>query len=426
MSIFNIFAIMIVLAASFSYINHRYLKLPSTIGVMIISLVASVLMVVIGSLFPIVVLDEDATTFIKNIDFNEILMNVMLCFMLFAGALHIDVKTMAEEKVSVLVFSTVGVLVSTFIVGTLFYYASALIGIEISYIYCLLFGSLISPTDPIAVLAILKKAKIPKKLEVKIAGESLFNDGVAVVIFISLFEIASKGDSAFNFTDISLLFVREAVGGVILGIAAGYLGYYLLKSIDSYGVEVLITIALVTGGYALAYKLHISGALAVVVMGLMMSEKGRTQAMSDITREYIDKFWEMVDEILNIILFVLIGFEILVIQFNQQYLMAGVMAVFIVLLARLISVGLPIQLMHLRKKTIPHTITMLTWGGLRGGISVALALSLHPTMHRDFIVATTYFVVVFSIVVQGLSIGALVKKLNLSDDSETNNRSSGH
>jgi CPA1 family monovalent cation:H+ antiporter len=414
MILFKIFAIIIVLAALFSYVNHRYLKLPSTIGVMIISLSMSVVMVLLGYVSDIFTLDETATEFIKKINFNEILMNIMLCFMLFAGALHIDVKTMAEEKTPVLLFSTVGVLLSTFLVGTLLYYSLPLLSIQLDYIYCLLFGSLISPTDPIAVLAILKEAKIPKKLEVKIAGESLFNDGVAVVVFLSILEIALKGTDAIQPSAITLLFVQEAVGGVLIGLVLGYVGFYLLKSIDAYSVEVLITIALVTGTYALSYQLHVSGALAVVVMGLLMSDKGE-HAMSDITREYVDKFWEMIDEILNIILFVLIGFEILVIDFTQQYVVAGIAAVFIVLLARLIAVALPIKLINLKQKTELKTVAMLTWGGLRGGISVALALSLPISPQKDLIVSITYFVVVFSIIVQGLSIGRLVKKLNFGN-----------
>jgi len=412
MDLFQAFTVLIVLSALFGYINVRYFKLPTTIGIMSIALVISLLLVLVGNFIPIV--SEESVNLIRTIDFSKVLMEVMLSFLLFAGALHVDTETLSKERVPVMIFATLGVTLSTFLVGILSYYCLPLLGMPTDFIYCLLFGALISPTDPIAVLAILKKAKVPKNLEVKITGESLFNDGVAVVIFLSIYQIAEKGLDKFGAGDIAFLFLEEALGGIVLGLVLGFVGYHLLKSINAYSVEVIITLAMVMGGYALASAIHFSGPLAVVVTGLIMSERGRLRAMSDVTREYTDKFWEMIDEILNAVLFLLIGLEVLAISYNTSYLMFGILSIGLVLLSRLISVGLPIKLMKLRRDFIPNTIVVLTWGGLRGGISVALALSLSSEMPRDLIVTATYVVVVFSIIVQGLSIGSLVKRLGLS------------
>ncbi|MCC5944897.1 MAG: sodium:proton antiporter [Bernardetiaceae bacterium] len=407
MGFFNALAILISLAAIFGYINHRFLKLPSTIGVMLISLILSLLIVASGEFAP--ELFKGAKDAVIAVDFSDFLMEVMLSFLLFAGALHVDIKTLAAERNPIIFFSTIGVVLSTFLIGTIMYFVFSMLGIGIDYIYCLIFGSLISPTDPIAVLAILKQAGVPKNLEVKITGESLFNDGVAVVVFISLFGIAQKGIENVTAADVAILFAQEAVGGILLGFAIGYVGYYLMKSIDAYIVEVLISLAVVMGGYAFATYMHMSGPLSVVVAGLIIGTQGRNIAMSDLTREYLDKFWEMIDEVLNAILFVLIGLEVLVITFEMTYLVAGLIAIVVALAVRLIAVGLPISLMKLRREFVPNTIMIMTWGGLRGGISVALALSLTAAMPRDLIVTVTYVVVIFSIVVQGLSIGKLVK-----------------
>ena len=416
MDLFNAFTILIVLSAAFGYINHRYLKLPTTIGLMLISLVMSLAIIAMGQFSED--LYKQFVSMVKGVDFNKVLMEIMLSFLLFAGALHVDVKTLAKERGPIMIFATLGVITSTFIVGGAMYAIFNAFGTKIDFIYCLLFGSLISPTDPIAVLAILKKATVPKKLEVKISGESLFNDGVAVVVFLSIFEMAEKGVANTGAMDIAILFVKEAGGGALFGFILGYLGYYLLKSIDSYIEEVLITLALVMGGYAFSSYLHISGPLAIVVAGLMMSDRARMFAMSDVTRQYVDMFWEILDEVFNAVLFILIGLEVLVISFKQVYIIEGLIAIVVVLGARLISVGIPISLMKLKRSFIPRTIQILTWGGLRGGISVALALSLTEEMHREVIVSVTYIVVVFSIVVQGLTIGNLVK--GIDDDGEGN------
>lgn len=413
LSLYNVLSLLLVVAALFSYLNHRFLRLPSTIGLMVLALVSSVGIVVLGCLHLASVMGVvDA---LQQIDFQTVLLQVMLSFLLFAGAIHVDARELGQERVPVITLATVGMLISTTLVGTLVYWLLPLFGLALPFTWCLLFGSLISPTDPIAVLGILKQARIPKQLEISIVGESLFNDGVAVVLFVSLAEFATATDDASpGAHSIGTLFLREAVGGVVLGAILGYVGYRLLRSIDNYKVEVLITIALVTGGTALATALHTSGPLAIVVAGLIIGQQGRQLGMSDVTREYVDKFWEMLDEILNAILFVLIGFEILVLHFETAYLLVGLCTIGIVLAARLVAVALPLRFLKLRHSFTEHSVKVLTWGGLRGGISVALALSLPTSEARELLVAVTYVVVVFSIIVQGLSIGPLVKRLGLS------------
>jgi Na+:H+ antiporter len=410
MELYHAFAILIVLSAAYAYINYRYLKLPFTIGMMIIALVSSLLIIAIGNISP--EFKKQAVNTIQSINFSQILLNVMLSFLLFAGAINIDFASLRKERYPVIIFATLGVITSTLIVGTLIYYFMEFIGEPIEYLYTLLFGALISPTDPVAVLGILKDAGIPKSLEIKITGESLFNDGVAVVVFTSIYQVAKIGLENLNALDVIFLFLREAGGGILLGILIGYAGYILLKSIDNYKVEVLITIAIVTGGYSFAELLKISGPLAMVAAGIITGNAGKKYAMSDTTQSDIEKFWEMIDEILNALLFILIGFEILVINISP-YLLIGLFAIFVVIIARFVSVGIPITLLRFKRGFIKHSIWILTWGGLRGGISVALALSLQDNMYKSLIVSITYIIVLFSIIVQGLTISKLVKKLKL-------------
>lgn len=410
MNLYSILTVLIVLTASFSYINARFIKLPATIGIMLISLVCSLAIIVIGKFYPEVV--DEPIAIIKSLDFESLLMRIMLSFLLFAGAIHIDLEKLKKELVPIATYATLGVLLSTAIIGSVMYYIFHLFSLDIPFIYCLLFGALISPTDPIAVLGILKKAKIPPSLEIKIAGESLFNDGVGVVVFISILEIAILGTDKLSFGQVSGLFIKEAGGGILWGLALGYLGYYLLKSIDHYQVEVLITLAMVMGGYLLASHLHISGPLAMVVAGIITGNKGKEKAMSDLTKDYLNKFWELIDEILNALLFLLIGLEMIVLSFNPKTIWIGLIAIVLVLCARFISVFLPTLLLSFRRSFERNLMPILTWGGLRGGISVALALSLPRSEFRDVIVTITYIIVVFSIVVQGLSIGKLARKLS--------------
>ena len=420
MEIYNIITLIIVLAAIFGYINFRFIKLPGTIGIMLISLIAS--LVVIGLSLINADFFTATTAVISTIDFHTALMKIMLSFLLFASAFHIDAKKLKSERTSVITFATIGVIISTFVVGTLMYGVIYLFGLSVNYLYCLLFGALISPTDPIAVIGILKKAKIPASLEMKISGESLFNDGVGVVIFATLIEIAQVGLSNTSGWQIAWLFIKEAGGGLIFGYALGHLGYLALKSIDNYIVETMVTLAIVMGGYFLADKLHISGPLAMVMAGIITGNKSMEHVVSDITRDYIGKFWEMIDEVMNAILFLLIGFEMLIVPFNMTLLWLGGIAIIIVLLARFLAVVIPI--MFLKYKTKPfekNAIPILTWGGLRGGISVALALSVPKYMYGDLFVSITYIVVLFSILVQGLTIGKFAKRLADNDAERTTN-----
>ncbi|WP_276088650.1 sodium:proton antiporter [Pedobacter sp. JY14-1] len=409
MNINEILTITIVLAAIFAYINHRYIKWPPTIGIMILSLVASLVLAVLGPSHSL--LSEKALELVSSIDFQEVLMNFMLSFLLFAGAIHIDAQKLRAQGLPVIVLATVGILLSTFIVGGLMNLVFNWFGLNVPFIYCLLFGSLISPTDPIAVLGLLKAARIPATLQLKISGESLFNDGVAVVIFITIAEIARSGGADVSFLDVSKLFLQEAVGGLVFGAVVGYIGFLALRSIDDYKVEVLITLAIVMGGYFAAGHLHVSGPLAMVVAGIITGNKSKLEGMSDMTRDYLGKFWELIDEILNAILFLLIGFEVLVIKVNSTLLLIGGIAILVVLLARWLSVILPVTVLRRWVRFEPNAVTILTWGGLRGGISVALALSLGNGMFRDEFVLITYIIVVFSILVQGMTIGKLAGRL---------------
>jgi CPA1 family monovalent cation:H+ antiporter len=409
-NLYSIFTLLIVLTALFSYINFRFIKLPPTIGMMLISLVCSLLLLFTGKFFPAVV--EQPVSIIKSIDFQTLLMRAMLSFLLFAGAIHIDVGKLKQDIIPIASYAVFGVLISTAIIGVAMYLIFVLFHLPVPLIYCFLFGALISPTDPVSVLGILKDAKIPPSLEIKIAGESLFNDGVGVVVFISILEITITGTDNLSAWQIGISFLREAGGGLIWGIMLGYAGYWLLRSIDQYQVEVLITIALVMGGYLLAEHLHVSGPLAMVAAGIITGNKGRQEAMSDTTRDYVSKFWELLDDMLNALLFLLIGLEMLVFSFDQRTIWIGLLSILIVLFARLVSVFLPTLFLSFRKSFERNLIPILTWGGLRGGISVALALSLPASEYRSIFIPITYVIVVFSILVQGLTIGKLARKLS--------------
>lgn len=407
MEVLQIASLLLSLAAVFSYINYRYVRLPTTIGLMLIALLVSLALLALdklGLVFPA----EWARHVLDGIDFNLTLLHGMLSFLLFAGALHVNLNDLAQQKWVIAILASLGVLISTFIIGGLTWWLLGVLGLHIALIYCLLFGALISPTDPIAVLGILKTAGAPKTLETKIAGESLFNDGVGVVIFLALLGVATSGEVQLE--EVAELFVVEALGGVVFGLLIGWIAYHMLSKVDNYQVEILITLALVMGGYSLAGALHVSGPIAIVVAGLLIGNHGRVLAMSEKTREHLDAFWELVDEILNAVLFVLIGLEVLALTFHEAYLPAALLLLPVVLLARFISVGLPVTLMRRYRSFSPHAVKILTWGGLRGGISVALALSLPIGPERNAILAITYIVVVFSILVQGLTVGRLIRR----------------
>ena len=406
---FSIATILIVLSALFGYINVRFLKLPITIGLMVITLFFTLVVVVLSFFDDTLLIREKEL--IQSIDFETVLLDIMLSYLLFAGALHTNFQQLKVQRWPVFVFATFGVLLSTFLVGGIMFYTLQLVGLEINFIYCLLFGALISPTDPIAVLGILKQAGAPKKLETKIVGESLFNDGVGVVIFLTIYAIA-KGGGDFSIGHVAEMFAVEVLGGIALGLLLGWITFRMMRSIDDYDVEVIITLAAVMGGTLLAQKLHMSAPLAMVACGLMVgNDTVRHSAMSEITETYVDKFWELVDVLLNTVLFVLIGMEILVLTFEGQYIFAGLLAVPIVLLSRYLSLWLPVHFFSKKLEFVSNTNLIMTWGGLRGGISIALALSLTKDMHRELFLVITYVIVVFSIIGQGLTVGPLIKKL---------------
>lgn len=410
MDYFIIASILVFISAIFGYINVRFLKLPNTIGLMLITIVFTL------AVFGISYFDDTLLTaekyIISQIDFRTVLLDVMLSFLLFAGALHTNFEQLKVQRWPIFVFSTLGVLVSTFLVGTFMFYILQLFGLEVNFIYCLLFGSLISPTDPIAVLGILKQAGAPKNLETKIVGESLFNDGVGVVVFLTIFQLASSSTGEIDPFAILELFGVEVIGGILLGLLIGWITYRLMRSIDDYDIEVIITLAAVMMGTVVAQKFHLSAPLAMVTAGLVVgNDTVRHSAMSNTTEIYVDKFWELLDILLNTLLFVLIGMEMLVISFELNYVIAGLVAIPVVLVCRYLSLLLPIKFFEKKLDFVPKTNLVMTWGGLRGGISIALALGLTQDMHRDLFLVITYVVVVFSIIVQGLTVGKLVKKV---------------
>ncbi len=409
MSAFDIIAILLFITAGFSYINCRFIRLPTSIGLMAISLVLSLALVGASELGVFPALKIFAEEILHAIEFDRLVLHGFLGLLLFAGALHINLEDLSKQKWIIALLATFGTVFSTFAVGGLIYVIGDLLSLDLSLIYCLLFGSLISPTDPIAVLSILKSVGAPKTLETKIAGESLFNDGVAIVIFTVLLGIAT-GEHEPTFGSIALLFLLEVVGGAALGLFLGYIAYRLLKSIDNYQVEVLITLALVFTGYAGAEALHLSAPIGAVAAGLLIGNHGRMFAMSDKTTEHVDTFWELIDEILNGILFVLLGLELILLNLAIPSMASGLLSIPVVLLARVFGVGIPIYIRKLQREFSPNIIKILTWGGLRGGISVAMALSLPVSPERDVILVMTYIVVVFSVLVQGLSIGAVIKR----------------
>lgn len=412
MSIFFTITVLIVISAIFGYINVKFLKLPNTIGLMIVTIVFTMIAFGVGYIDDTLLAAEKS--FVKQIDFEKVLMDVMLSFLLFAGALHTNFEQLKIQRWPILLFSTLGVLVSTFLVGGAIYALLQLLHMDVAFIYCLLFGALISPTDPIAVLGILKKANVPKKLETKIVGESLFNDGVGVVVFLTIFQIAGGGGHGEEITVTSVisLFAKEVFGGILLGGLLGYITYRLMKSINDYDIEVIITLAAVMAGTVIAHQLHISAPLAMVTAGLVVgNDTVRQSAMSEVTETYVDKFWELVDVLLNNLLFVLIGMEILILSIEQNYIIAGLLAIPLVLLSRYLSLMIPVNTLKKKLDFVPKTGLIMTWGGLRGGISIALALSLTEEMHKELFLVITYIVVVFSIIVQGLSVGKLVKKV---------------
>tara|TARA_B100001123_G_scaffold31337_2_gene32919 strand:- start:16628 stop:17887 length:1260 start_codon:yes stop_codon:yes gene_type:complete len=410
-SIFNLIALLVTLAAVFGYINRRWLRFPHTIGLLIIALTVSLIVLLVDAMLPQLSLGSNVRATLVDIDFEDTLMDGVLSFLLFAGALHVDLESLWNRRWTISLLATAGIVLSTAIVSGLMFFGFRAFGFEVPLPYCLVFGALISPTDPVAVMGILKEVKVPETLEAKIAGESLFNDGVGVVLFTVLVSLATgtAGHGGASVSGVAGLVATEVVGGMILGFAAGYAAYRAMRTIDQHTVEILITLALVMATYGVAKELHISGPIAVVVAGLFIGNHGKRFGMTETTREHVETFWEVLDELLNSLLFLAIGFEVVAVTITGQIMGVGLLAIPVVLLARWVSVGGSITVLGLRQKFTQGAIPVLTWGGLRGGISVALALSLPPSPWKPILLATTYGVVIFSIVVQGLTVERVVR-----------------
>lgn len=410
---FESFSIVFTIAAFFSFINYKWLKLPTTIGLMILSILLVLLISVSKTTLPSVY--NFFCDMVLNADFKTLLLDVILSFLLFAGALHVNLSSLAKEKTSIILFATLGVLISTSVVGGLLYFVTQLLNISLPFIHALLFGALISPTDPIAIMAILKKANIQEKLSIKIEGESLFNDGIGVVVFTGILLIASVTSEHHTnevVFEIGTLFLEEAVGGILYGLLIGYLGYRCIHSLKNNAhLAVIISLAIVLGGYTLASKLGVSGPLAMVVAGLIIGNKIHININKTEVQQALTEFWEILDEVFNGVLFVLMGLAAHLLSFNTSFIILGIVTIGIVLIARFSSVFLPYVLLKHDNENQMKTVSILTWGGLRGGISLALALSLDESLSSNLLLHITYMVVVFSILVQGLTIGKLVKKM---------------
>ena len=415
MTILDILAVLLCLSAFFGLLNHKFLKLPHTVGLVLIALLASGAIVLAEALWPRLLIGEHVRPMLQAIDFQNVLLEGFLSALLFAGAVHVDLTELAERKWSIGLMASIGVLISTFIVGGVMWLAAPQFGLQLPFIWALVFGALISPTDPVAVLGILKTVKLPRLLQAKIAGESLLNDGVGVVVFTVLLTLA-VGSAGGNGAQIGPEYVatflaKEVLGGAILGLLCGLIAYYAMRTIDEHNIEVMITLALVTGAYALALKFHLSGPIAVVVAGLLIGNQGARFAMSKNTREHVFQFWELLDEILNSVLFLLIGLELLLLGRHFENIWLALLAIPVVLVGRLLAVSVPIGLLSLRENFETGAIRILTWAGLRGGISVALALSLPEGPYKAPLLTATYAVVVFSILVQGLTTKPLVESI---------------
>lgn len=422
MELYYTVSVLIVLASVFAYINLRLLKLPGTIGIMVIAILVSVAIRLFGgAYFPN--LADKFVFLIKDFDFNEILMGSMLNFLLFAGALHVNFSDLRSQKVPIVIYSTVSVILSALIISFLFYFIAPLFGIELPYLYCLLFGTLISPTDPIVVLGVLKQANVPRRIETKIVGESLFNDGVAVVMFAMVLQMATDESFEFTLGSVTWLFAKEGIGGLLLGALLGFSASNVLKKIDDYKVSVLITLSLVMGGFLIAKYLHVSSPLAMVISGLIIGNYGKKVAMSEETKDYLEKFWELVDEIMNAILFLFIGFELLLLPNLTNQIWFGVVTIFLVLFARASSMILPWKFFEVFKQFgikptySRSSLIVMVWGGIRGGVSIALVLSMPNDEYKQILLEVTYIVVLFSILVQGLTIGSVAKRM-MKDELE--------
>ena len=413
MDFLQITSILIVLAAVFGAVNYLSFKLPSAIGILVVSLLASLGIVVIDALLPNMGIEDTVRKTVTGVDFSQALLEGMLGLLLFAGALHVKLSDLQKQWSLILLMATLGVALSTLVFGV---GAHLMFGLPL--LVALVFGSLISPTDPVAVLGVLRAANLKQSLETKIAGESLFNDGVGYVVFLVLVDLAFPSDHAHGsgISDAAILFVQEAVGGAVIGLFLGWLVFRVMRQIDDYPLEVLLTLALAFGGYQLSVWLHVSAPIMAVCAGLLIGDIGAKHGMSAETRDYVDAFWKLIDEILNAVLFLMIGFEVFAVTFDFDVLITGVLSIGLALLARFAAVFIPVLLLQRRQEFSNGIVPIMTWGGLKGGISVALALSLPDSEWKPMILAATYVVVIFSIIVQGLTIAPLAKRLGREPD----------
>ena len=406
MDLFIIIALLVIVSAIYSYINARFIRLPGTIGIITIAVIVSVITLIVDKSDPYVA--RYLTLLAKNIDFSKVVLDIMLGFLLFAGALNIDTQKLRREMKPVMILSTVGVIISTAVFGLLFHYVGLLFDIHVNLIYCFLFGALISPTDPVAVGAVIKGSKLPAHLEMIITGESLFNDGVGLVLFITLLEITRTGTDNINFANTAILFVREVFGGIALGVLMGFIAYRLMRSITDFQTIVLVSLALVMSISLICIYAGLSVPLAVVAAGLFMSNRSINTDVKEHSHEALEKFWKLVDEMLNTILFVMLGLQMINLSFITNYFITGGIAILLMLIARWISITLPVTFLKRSLQINYGSVNILTWAGLRGGISIALALSLPHSIYREIILAGSYFVVIFSIVVQGLTLNKVI------------------
>ena len=414
LSAFDIAAILVVASALLGWFNHHFIKLPHVIGLTVMGALTAIGLMIANAFIPAITLGDWVADILRQLNFTETLLQGMLSFLLFAGALHVDLDRLKVAWLPVLLLSTVGVIVSTVLVGLAMWGVGLLLALPVAPIWYFVFGALIAPTDPVSVLGVLREENVPQSLQSAVAGESLFNDGVGIVVFIILLGAAISG-TEFSLAEGARLFAIEAGGGILVGLAAGYVGYRALAGMDEYALEVLVTLAIVMGGYALCSYLHVSGPLAMAVAGLLVGNQGVTYAMSDVTRDYVIKFWELVDELLNSVLFLLIGLELIALVPGGTEFIFGLAAIPIVLAARGISVFGAIKVMPSARLDTPGSGRVLWWGGLRGGISVALALSLPAGDTRDILLAATFGAVLFSVLIQRATLGKLIDGLQADD-----------
>ncbi|BBK42814.1 sodium:proton antiporter [Allostella vacuolata] len=411
LSLFELLAALLTLTALFGWINHRFLRLPANIGMLVMALAASLMLIATEFAFPRTPLYGLLAGAVGQIDFYEAVMHGMLGFLLFAGALHVDLEDLRNRAVTIAILASLGVVISMVVVAVGLWAIAGWLGMPIPFAWCLVFGALIAPTDPVAVLSTLRQVRVPPALRTDMTGESLFNDGVGVVLFTLAVSAAVQGPGEVGVPGMVRLLLFEAGGGALLGLVTGYAAYLAIRSIDDYAIETMISIALVTGTYAVAERLHMSAPISVVVAGVLMGNRGADRGMSDQTRRYVFGFWTLVDEILNAVLFLLIGLEVLVLAFAPSLAWIGLAAIPLVLVARFLAVAGPVAILSRRQSFAPGTVAILTWGGIRGGISIALALSLPEGPARAPILHATYAVVLFSVIIQGLSLAWLARRV---------------